>query len=765
MPIYTIKGPDGRELDIEAADDSAALEGARSWYKAATTYKAPNGNQNPSSSGVSLNIAGKNVKVSDDFLKLSIEQQNETVDEIAASLGLTGKTDTSYAGAIQQGASNLVSGVGKTLKEYIAPEAGKTVQAAGKSIADQKYQPATEAFSNPSDGADKHLLGRDWSQLPRVLTEQAPGIATDVLATMALKKLGPAAQIAGGLASHLLRTSGDEAQRRATGRTGNVDAEPSTEDKAIGLGSSAAQAALNQFGIGKIIKPAKFGEVGVAGVSKAVGNTGKAAAVEGATEAAQEGISQAASTAGTKDGLRISPNAVFDAGVFGAVGGGAFSAPKAAKDATTAVRFHNTGDELTPYSAGIANRILSKVDGDASNLQSPSKAFKAVSDTQADVLNELSQAASFMRKRGDIDTEADNAVSRALQGRDLSKTDLEAIDRTEADDLKALAKQATVLSRLTSKGNFDTSDERFSGGIAERVRKFVTKSPLTAGGAYAGGNALTHGLDALAVNAASNALPALGAYTGVRAAERALGITAPARSFVEKFANPEVPARPTQPQQTPSATQSTSVPSLPFRAPAKPRGDPEPVADRDTDAGPLIDDGIANIVQDIRIRKLAERLAASETPDTSEAPPLAPEASPFQAASAATKLLYRQKENERQASYAGLSDTDVRERAVQEAVDAGVIPDSEGARARYGQGVIRKRDLIRDAVYKAANSDGYTDADVEAFQPYLRRLMVARTRQEATDIVVESFSSLSPSAMAALSKHLNQQTISTIWKK
>lgn len=764
MPIFTIKG-EGRELDIEAADEASALTGAQRWYEAATKYKAPNGNQNPSSSGVSLNIAGKNVKVSDDFLKLSVEQQNETIDDIAKELGLTGKTDTSYTGAIQQGVSNLVGGVGKTLKEYVAPEAGKAVQAAGQSIADPKYKSAAEEFSNPADGADKHFLGRAWAQVPRVLMEQAPGIATDVLATMALKKLGPAAQIAGGLASHMLRTSGDEAQRRAAGRTGDANAEPTVEDKAIGLGSSAAQAALNQFGISKIIRPAKFGEVGVSGVSKAIGNTGKAAAVEGITEAAQEGISQAASTAGTKDGLRIDPNAVFDAGVFGAAGGGAFSAPKAAKDATTAARFRDTGNEFAPYSAGVANRILNKVDGDASNLQSASKAFKAVSDTQADVLNELSQTSSFMRKRGDLDTEADNAVSRALQGRDLSKTDLEAIDRTEADDLKALAKQASVLSRLTSKGNFDKADERFSGGIAERVRKFVTKSPLTAGGAYAGGNALTHGLDALAVNAASNALPALGAYTGVRAAERALGITAPARTFVEKFADPNVPVRPVKAAEPSSAPQSTSVPSSPYRAPAKPWGDPEPVANTEADAASTLDDGIANIVQDLRIKKLAERLTGLEVTETSEAPPLAPEASPFKSAAAATKLLNRQQENERQASYAGLSDADVRDLAVQEAVDAGVIGDDPISRARYGQGVIRKRDLIREAVHKAATSVGYTDADVEAFQPYLRRLMIARTRQDASDILNEAYKAVSFNAGHALNEQFSSDILKTIWRK
>jgi hypothetical protein len=82
MPIFTIKTPSGHELDIDAADEATAMNGAQEWYA-----------------------------------------QN-----------VTNKTDTSVTGALSQGASDLVSGVGKTIKEYASPSAGKSVQDAGAAI-------------------------------------------------------------------------------------------------------------------------------------------------------------------------------------------------------------------------------------------------------------------------------------------------------------------------------------------------------------------------------------------------------------------------------------------------------------------------------------------------------------------------------------------------------------------------------------------------------------------------------------------------------
>lgn len=647
----------------------------------------------------------------------------------------------------------MVRGVGKTVKEYIAPEAGKAVEATGQSIANPKYKPALESFSNPEDGAENHVLGRDWSKLPRALVEQAPGAATDLIATMALRRLGPLAQAAGGVGSYLARNAGNEAQKRAEGRTDDMSAEPTTEDKTIGLGSTFAQAALNQLALGKLINPAKVTGVGIGGVAQAAGNVAKGAVAEGATNAAQDAISQVASTAGTKDGVRVDPHSMVDNAIIGGIGGSVVSGGKAAKDSVAAVRFRDMGEDLAPHSAAAANRLIERA-GSSEALQSPSAAYRATTDAHADVIRELSDAAPALRKAQSVSTEADNAIARAANGNDLNESDLAAIDRIDGgENVKDLAKQATVLSRLKGKGNYDPAEERFSGGVAERVRNLVKRNPLLTGGAYAGGNVLTAGSDALVSSLGSNALPVIGAYTGTRAAERALGITAPARTFAEKFADPSVPVR----SQESSATRkvrSTSVPQIPPRKPAQPWGAPQPDADTNT----MIDDGIASLVQDVRIASLRDRLNAAEGVGGSQ-----PEG--LKSALAAQAVSRRNDHNATEHPYHGLSDTEVRAKAVQDAVDAGVIPDFPASRERYGQGVQRKRDAIREAVHKAANSDGYTDNDVETFQPHLNRLLTARTRNEASEIIIEGAHKLSGKGGHAVLSQLGPEFRARTWKK
>jgi hypothetical protein len=210
------------------------------------------------------------------------------------------------------------------------------------------------------------------------------------------------------------RTAGNEAQKRAIARTGDTDAEPSFEDKAIGLGSAGAQAALNQIALNKVLSPAKVG-VGTSGVTQAARNALTAAATEGATNAAQDAISQGASTAGTKDGLAIDPHTLVDSAILGTVSGGVISTPKSVKDAGSAVRFRDMGGDLTPASAAAANRMIEKA-GSVEALQSPSKAFHAVSDTHTDVIHELSEATSTLRKLNPLPVEAGNALARAEKG-------------------------------------------------------------------------------------------------------------------------------------------------------------------------------------------------------------------------------------------------------------------------------------------------------------------------------------------------------------
>lgn len=548
MPVYTIETPNGKQLDIEADTPEAAQSGAEQWYA-----------------------------------------QN-----------VTNKTNTSVTGALSQGASDLVSGVGKTVKEYISPDAGKSIQAAGANIADPKYKSATEGFSNPEDGADKHLIGRDWSKLPRALVEQAPQMAGPLIASLALRKFGPLASAIGGTSVFGLQSAGNEAQKSATARTGDINAEPDATDKLKGAGSTAAQAALNQIGLSKIINPSRIAATGASGALQAGGNVAKAAAAEGVTNAAQDAVSQAVAKTGTNE--KFDPNSVVDSGIFGVAGGATFAAPRGAKDAATAVRFRDADHGAD--TALAANRINSKVESSA-DLEKPETAFKAVTSAIADVRNELSNSAREIRNAS---PEASNAIKRAQAGEALDKNDLAAIDAEGNATVSSLARQATALKKLTDKGSYDPSSERFAGGVGEVVRKLASNHKLTAIGATALPHIASNGFSGM--DTLMSAVPGMmeagaagyGAYKGLKTVEKAFGIQSPARSFAEKFSNGDE-VRPTV-QRNDSPTGPKIAPLTNPLGPPGPWGEEAPKPQRFKPD--ILEPGLQKIVDKIQKDKRNE---------------------------------------------------------------------------------------------------------------------------------------------------------------
>src|ERR1041384_4570807 len=95
-------------------------------------------------------------------------------------------SNTSYVGAVQKGFSDVVEGVGKTVKNYIDPETGKSIEAKGQKVEPKNYKSATDEFMN-RDGA---WYDKKWSAAPRALVEQAPGLAADVIAGLLGKHTG-----------------------------------------------------------------------------------------------------------------------------------------------------------------------------------------------------------------------------------------------------------------------------------------------------------------------------------------------------------------------------------------------------------------------------------------------------------------------------------------------------------------------------------------------------------------------------------------------
>ena len=89
---FTIQAPDGRKITIRATDEQTAMRGAREWVAAnpisqPAANQAPQGQQRPEGQ-TTLNIGGQRVKIGNEFLQMSPEMQNRTVDEIAGQIGV-----------------------------------------------------------------------------------------------------------------------------------------------------------------------------------------------------------------------------------------------------------------------------------------------------------------------------------------------------------------------------------------------------------------------------------------------------------------------------------------------------------------------------------------------------------------------------------------------------------------------------------------------------------------------------------------------------
>jgi hypothetical protein len=238
------------------------------------------------------------------------------------------------------------------------------------------------------------------------------------------------------------------------------------------------------------------------------------------------------------------------------------------------------------------------------------------------VLNELRLARKAAAKSGALSPEASNALARATKGTALDNGDIRSIaDATSGmqngDNILALAQQANVLSKLRDVGSFDATNKRFSGGAGERLRNFVFAHPLISaaigGGAAAPGFGGISNLVSDPISMAKTAAVGAGAYAALRGADRFMGLSSPARSFVDKFADPSVPVRvqaATQaPQVSAGAPRGVSVPQVSPPQPM-PWGNPEPPpAPYDPRSNIMIDTGMAKMANTLEGAKRKQLIA------------------------------------------------------------------------------------------------------------------------------------------------------------
>jgi hypothetical protein len=523
--------------------------------------------------------------------------------------------DTSMIGGLAQGAANTVRGIGQSIG--VAPGGSKDIEQSADKIAGnierQNYQPARVLQDGALNAGD----------IPRAVAEQATGAALPIaVGALAKRLLGSRLGLAAGLATAGAEYFGPNVKARAAAEGHD---EPTTGDKVIGGATTAAQMAADAIALRRFLPGANpIATVGVRGITDSAKKLATTAAIESASAGGQNAIGQAGATVGTPVGLSIDPNEAASAAITGAATGATLATPRLARDAVNAAKFRDMGGDLALPASAVANRVLAKVKA-ADDLANVKTAYEATSDTAADVLNELRAA----RKAVSITSpEADNALSRAANGNALNAGDLQAIgDATQNVPGGALvhdlAKQATVLARLKDKGNFDDRGERFAGGAAERIRKFVTGHPLLSGAVGSAGIVHSAG-DIASVIADPTALvhaAALGgvAYGAARGVDRTLGLRSPAQSFAEKFGNPSVPVRPqvATPPVAPVAPRPSIGPTGPRIAPLPTPWGAEPPADV-TGTVPrsnvILHEGLAKIVAGIAARQKAQAVAVATMP-------------------------------------------------------------------------------------------------------------------------------------------------------
>jgi hypothetical protein len=502
-----------------------------------------------------------------------------------------------YGDAVVHGVSDVVRGVGKTLKDYgLAPDAGKAVEAAGDNAAalTPNYESATDRFLHPKAG-DTTVAGLGVGSAPRAVVENAPGIATDLTGVMLGQKLGgalgPLGRLAGGaiggIGSYVLRSAGSRAEADAAKRTGDANATPASEDLTRAALTTGAEGAVGQIGLGRIINPGPVTAAGVRGAAQALKKLAGTAATEGAVGGAQNVVGQVGDTIATPGGVSVDPREAAGAAALGAGTGVAFGGPRAVRDTVNSGRLAGFGGDGDPAARTAATRIVQRA-GSVDALNDPKAALSAVRDAHAEVNNELSTASSALEAElkgsGGLSPDASNAILHAQKGHSLTDADLAAIDSAgqgtqNGSAVSALAREAQTFTKLKGMGDYDESTGRFAGGITNALGKEIRlyKSPLAYGtGALLSAAGLS-GDAATLMNYSPHAAAALaGVYGGARLADKALGLRSPAHTFAERFYDPSTQLRPTAPA-APAAPAAPQRPTGPLVPPAPtPWGAPPP---------------------------------------------------------------------------------------------------------------------------------------------------------------------------------------------
>jgi hypothetical protein len=298
-----------------------------------------------------LEIEGREVEVDDSFLKLSPADQQSTVEEIAASLGIKQKQAAPVSGMFDQfmaGAESKTEGLGVSMEEVGKEWGSEGLTSAGQGLRNKFSQPenfvsAGERFWNPQEG-DSYVdpvLGMGWGNAAGGLAEglgsftgsiaargvgsAAGGVAGSVVPGVGTATGAAAGALAGPALFEFLATVGPNAKALAEKRQRGSD--PTWADWTQAAATSAASGVLDSIGVGKLGKlneglkevgKKTYGTV----IKETAKETGKKALKEGTTEAGQSVIQQFGTSAGTPGGAQVDLKQALGEGILGAGAGG-----------------------------------------------------------------------------------------------------------------------------------------------------------------------------------------------------------------------------------------------------------------------------------------------------------------------------------------------------------------------------------------------------------------------------------------------------------
>jgi hypothetical protein len=503
-----------------------------------------------------VSYLAKSGKLAFDFAGAAKEgySPSEMLDAIAAK---SEAKDTSIASAPAAGAGSFVSGVGKTLKQFTPfTDAAAALEKTGESLQPKNYESA-QVYSKEK--------GLDVSELPRKVAESAPGAAVGIAAARVtpgpwwLKALS-------GASTYLASQAGNRAEERAASEGGDPE-NPTTKQKAIGLGTAAAESVPAALGVSRFL-PGAGGvatRTGAAGVSDAVKRAATTAGIEGATGASQSAIADAGTTIGTEGGLKIDPAKAIDAGLGNAAMSPVFSGPRTAREISEA-RKYSGFDPAT--SKLVANDLTTAAGGKLD----PKSGYDAVNALETNYRVDLNNAVKAFEKTAPLTGEAQGVVERAKQGQKLTERDLNIIDNITAtvpggDVLAQSVRKSNTLSQLKTTGDFNQQNQKFVGGLGGKMERNVRAiaNPVAAG---TGAGLVASGISSAGMlSYTPHALGAVAsAYLAARGLDKALGNRSPVKQFVERFGGPVSGPTPPTPPAGPLS------PPLPGGGPGSPWG-------------------------------------------------------------------------------------------------------------------------------------------------------------------------------------------------